>query len=139
MKKTWQAPRILVQEFEANEYVATCYQLYCAISGDGKGGVSHDSIRFNWRQKWNNDKWLVDPDGKDHGQPCANGSSYYVDKGQFYENSKPSSFVTNLTLGDPVGDGRQYAMWTSTDVSGGTGDYTHYGYAVETADRPNHS
>ena len=39
MKKTWQAPRILVQEFETNEYVAACYSLYCKISGDGKGGV----------------------------------------------------------------------------------------------------
>ena len=37
MKKTWQAPRIQVQEFETNEYVAACYSLYCAISGDGKG------------------------------------------------------------------------------------------------------
>ena len=31
MKKTWQAPRILVQEFEANEYVAACYSLYCML------------------------------------------------------------------------------------------------------------
>ena len=139
MKKNWQAPRIRVQEFEANEYVATCYQLYCAISGDGKGGVEHESIRFDQGKSWNGGKWYVNPDHKDHGQPCANGSSYNDVTKQFYENSKPSSFVTNLDLGDSVGDGRRYAMWTSTDVSGNTGEYTHYGYAIATDNRPNHS
>ena len=137
MKKTWQAPRILVQEFEAKEYVATCYQLYCAISGDGNGKVEHDSLKFDWRQPW--DKWTVEPDYLNHGQPCANGSSYDDVKKKFYENSKPSSFVTDLELGNPAGDGRRFAIWVSHDVSGGTGDYHHYGYAVPVDNRPNHS
>ena len=29
MKKQWTSPRILVQKFEANEYVAACYMLAC--------------------------------------------------------------------------------------------------------------
>lgn len=43
MKGTWEAPRIMVQEFEANEYVAACgdenkvYKFTCT-AGDGKRG-----------------------------------------------------------------------------------------------------
>lgn len=40
MKKNWQAPRIQVQEFEANEYVAACYSLFCKVSGDGYGNAT---------------------------------------------------------------------------------------------------
>lgn len=29
MKKQWTSPRVLVQEFEANEYVAACYRIFC--------------------------------------------------------------------------------------------------------------
>lgn len=29
MKKTWMEPRIMVQEFVANEYVAACYNIKC--------------------------------------------------------------------------------------------------------------
>lgn len=29
MRKTWEEPRILVQEFVANEYVAACYKIKC--------------------------------------------------------------------------------------------------------------
>ena len=43
MKKTWQAPRILVQEFETNEYVAACYSLYCMVAGDGEGRFYRDT------------------------------------------------------------------------------------------------
>lgn len=33
MKKTWEAPRIEVQEFEANEYVAACWGVACELKG----------------------------------------------------------------------------------------------------------
>ena len=137
MKKTWQAPRILVQEFETNEYVAACYSLYCAISGDGEGNVLYKSRKFNWTQKW--DGQIVEPDYKDHGQPCANGSSYNVK--DFFENSKPASLVDSVHLGSPAGVNKWYATWSSTDGgAAATGRYNHYGYAVlDDANRPNHS
>lgn len=31
MKKQWASPRILVQEFEANEYVAACWKINCNV------------------------------------------------------------------------------------------------------------
>lgn len=42
MKGTWEAPRIMVQEFEANEYVAACgdsgtvYKFQCNAGSEGK-------------------------------------------------------------------------------------------------------
>lgn len=138
MKKNWQAPRIRVQEFEANEYVATCYSLYCKVSGDGEGGFTGNA----WFDKDVHD-WggfdTVKCDGQKHGEPCANGSSYYEEKKQFYENSKPVSSVDSITFGNDAGNGKWYATWGSTDgSSAATGHYTHYGFAVLDS-RPNHS
>lgn len=31
MRKTWEEPRILVQEFVANEYVAACWKIKCNV------------------------------------------------------------------------------------------------------------
>lgn len=31
MKKQWASPRVLVQEFEANEYVAACWKIKCNV------------------------------------------------------------------------------------------------------------
>lgn len=32
MKKTWEIPKAFVQEFEANEYVAACWGVACAVN-----------------------------------------------------------------------------------------------------------
>lgn len=48
MKGTWEAPRIMVQEFEANEYVAACgdsgtvYKFTCTAGGGEAGDVYAD-------------------------------------------------------------------------------------------------
>lgn len=34
MRKTWEEPRIIVQEFVANEYVAACYKIKCTTPND---------------------------------------------------------------------------------------------------------
>ena len=141
MKKNWQAPRIQVQEFEANEYVAACYSLYCAIAGDGKGKYKGDIVPFNQNKyNWGNFS-EIKADGLWHGRACAEGSSYSQELGLFYEVGKPGSKVDSSTieLGDNAGDGYQYATWVSID--GATGDrYTHYGYAkADDGSRPNHS
>lgn len=31
MSKTWETPRVLVEEFEENEYVAACYNVVCDV------------------------------------------------------------------------------------------------------------
>ena len=140
MKKTWQAPRILVQEFEANEYVAACYSLYCKVAGDGEGKYNGDTYFTDSVDSWGN-LGRIRADGQLHGKPCASGSSYNADKGQFYENSKPVSFVDSVNLGNEASPGKWYATWGSTDGgTAATGHYTHYGYAVlDDEGRPNHS
>lgn len=141
MKKTWQAPRILVQEFETNEYVAACYSLYCKVAGDGKGSYGGYDVKFDPRgssMDWG--PFKVTRDGMWHGKPCAEGSSYDDVHNLFYENSKPGSTIdpNSVHIGGDAGDSYQYATWISHDVNG-SGDYTHYGFAKAVDNRPNHS
>lgn len=140
MKKNWQAPRIRVQEFEANEYVAACYSLYCKVAGNGEGSYTTETRFTEDVQSWGN-LGTIKHDGQLHGKPCAQGSSYNEKTGQFYENSKPVSFVDSVNLGSEAGNGKWYATWGSTDGSeAATGHYTHYGYAMlDEPNRPNHS
>lgn len=52
MSKTWETPRVLVEEFEENEYVAACWGVKCDVDwanryemengGDYWNGVTHD-------------------------------------------------------------------------------------------------
>lgn len=136
MKKTWQVPRIQVQEFEANEYVAACYSLYCKVAGDGKGTYNKDT-KFNYNVSWGN-FGTIQGDWMDHGKPCALGTSYNKDKGEFYEYGKLSKASDIRIDKDVLSDGTQYATWISHDVNG-SGDYTHYGFAKAVDNRPNHS
>lgn len=50
MKKRWETPKAMVEEFEANEYVAACWGVKCDVGwsndyewmqGDYKNGVTH--------------------------------------------------------------------------------------------------
>ncbi len=100
MKKTWQAPRILVQEFEANEYVAACYSLFCKVSGDGHGKVTCGAAGVvdeyeGFQRTWGG--FAYTSDGKPHGKPCALGTSYNADKEEFYEYGKLSS-ASNIQI-----------------------------------------
>lgn len=55
MKKTWEEPKIMVQQFMPNEYVATCgdenrvYNFVCDAGGGTPGTVYEDS---NHNEKW---------------------------------------------------------------------------------------
>ena len=112
-----------------------------AIEGDGKGGVTCGDAGAidnyeGYTREWGG--FTYTSDGKPHGKPCALGTSYNADKGEFYEYGKLSS-ASNIQIDDKVqSDGSQCAIWTSHDVNG-TGDYNHYGYAVPVDNRPNHS
>jgi len=132
-----------VQEFEANEYVATCYDLFCAIAGDGYGKYNGNIVGFDQdKQNWGPFS-VVPRDGLWHGEACAKGSSYDQGTGLFYEVNKPSSKVdsTSVNISDtpsPNGVG-VYATWISINGSNGN-RYQHYGYAVENMKgHPNHS
>lgn len=141
MKKNWQAPRIQVQEFEANEYVAACYSLYCKVAGDGKGNFGGHNVEFTPKNEimdWG--EFQVRKDGMLHGKPCAEGSSYDAEHNLFYEDSKPGSTIdpNSVKIGGYAEGSYQYATWVSSDANG-TSNYTHYGYALAVDGRPDHS
>ena len=52
VRKSWETPRAMVEEFEANEYVAACWGVACDVDwandyewqqGDYNHGVTHDT------------------------------------------------------------------------------------------------
>ncbi len=54
MKKTWEAPRVLVQKFIANEYVAACYKIKCTTPN------GNSSYRYLYDDTNNNGVWDAD-------------------------------------------------------------------------------
>ncbi len=128
MEKEWLHPQIEVQNFEANEYVAACYDttngtltIQCNVGvWDGKKGA-----------------W-IDSEGNWHGDPCRTNTvaSYSGNSGTEY-NSDGSwkSDVTNLVINDGTDDGVLEngiwpATWHSVDAKGI--HYTHSGIATVT-------
>lgn len=66
MKNTWGSPRIVVEQFAPNEYVAACFQLACSVWSDNNG---HDSDPTYDRGGENNT----------HAQnACGNAANQYI-------------------------------------------------------------
>lgn len=146
MKRAWETPKALVEEFEANEYVAACYTLVCAIPGESETeiGDGTGTRYFNgtagpsWGRYTMWDGSPVYADGLAHGN-CGNEStSYDVDHGVGYEHNNDgtvkNAIISNIHIGSRANGNTYYATWQSNN---GT-LYTHYGYAIMDS-RPNHS
>ena len=146
MKKRWETPKTMVQRFEANEYVAACYTLVCAIPGrseteigDGTGTRyfnGTDGPSWNRYTLWDGNR--VYADGLAHGN-CGNEStSYDVDHNIGYEHNNDgtvkNAVISNIHIGSQYSGDTYYATWNSNN---GT-LYTHYGYAIMDSN-PNHS
>ena len=149
MKKKWETPRMMIQEFAPNEYVAACYTLVCAIPGsspteigdgtstrwftDSPNGRTTPFVRStNWDGTW------VWADGLAHGN-CGNEStSYDVDYNIGYEHNNDgtvkNAVISNVHIGSQASGNRYYATWNSDN---GT-MYTHYGFAIMDSNQ-NHS
>ena len=149
MKKAWETPKALVEEFEANEYVAACYTLVCAIPGSSASEIGDgtstrwftDSPHGNTSPYTGSTTWggvHVQADGLAHGN-CGNEStSYDVDHNVGYEHNNDgtvkNAVISNVHIGSQTSGNTYYATWQSNN---GT-LYTHYGYAIMDS-RPNHS
>lgn len=147
MKKEWEAPKSIIQRFDPNEYIAACYTLVCAIPGrsateigDGTGTRYFDGAdgppwgRYTF---WDGNR--VYADGLAHGN-CGNEStSYDVDNGIGYEHNNDgtvkNAVISNVDIGSHFSGNTYYATWQSNN---GT-LYTHYGFAIMDANKPNHS
>ncbi len=139
MRKIWEKPVPIVDKFEANEYIAACYTLVCAIPGRSADEIG-DGTSARWFEKDKNwgGQW-VQADNLDHGN-CGNEStSYDIDHSVGYEHNDDGTVKNAVILNINVmsqtnGQGFNYATWQSDN---GT-LYTHYGFAIPN-DNPNHS
>lgn len=138
--RKWVSPKAVEENFTSNQNVANsisgCFSVYCMISGDGKG-------KFNEKKYFNRNAQFygntIYADGKQHGEPCARGSSLDTKTNNYYEYNKKSGLGEIDSLGPQESNGYIPVTWTSTDIDG-TGEYTHYGYAInDQPNKPNHS
>lgn len=151
MKKVWEEPKVDVQIFVPNEYVAACVTgtIQCAIPGNSPYEVN-DGIgtrNYSWgnvdNSRWNGP--TLDYDGQDHGicgeaaaitfsDSDGSGSGYEMNHGVL-DRSRPIYNITGYTLAEGTYD----VTWNSN--SGGP-TYNHYGVLTITNidnSKPNHS
>lgn len=122
MKKAWREPKILVQQFTPNEYVAACYHGVCNISGyvfnDSNGNGQYDPGKDTYNYKntaCNHDYWI---EGQDAKLPAKNA---FVFKDIKY----------GLSSGHLEGVGDPVPAWNF--------DQTHTTTTMDLENRPNHS
>lgn len=87
MKGTWEAPRIMVQEFEANEYVAACgdsgkvYNFKC----DAGVGVTHGAGLLKTKYVWDVTT--------DDGRKLTSLGGYYGPCGETHQAESDDEFI----------------------------------------------
>lgn len=131
MKKDYQKPMLISEEFILNEYVAACYNF---------------KALFHCHYGENNTN--------NHGEPCA---TTYVDINGIHATGHEGTIekwgipILNIDwngfdLSDAkVGDKIRGIKWTSYDTVNNTGEYNHQGWGEirsaveEIPGRPNHS
>lgn len=117
MKKTWEEPRILVQQFMPNEYVAAC----------GASGVVYN-FECNAGSRWNEYNVYLEDDtpyatsGRDYGG-CHTDYSGYYPCGETHKADSDSGFLKGYMykqdfLGEDTGSKIDVIIWTKnyTDV-----------------------
>lgn len=112
MKKTWEEPKIMVQKFVANEYVAAC----------GTSGVVYN---FECNAGEKHKKYAVkDSKGKVatiSGRYMDGDDWYYHPCGETHQAESNSGFLTGYHLDDP--ETRKYdeniavIIWTANDTN----------------------
>ena len=140
MKKRWGTPRAVVEEFEANEYVAVCWGVECDVNwaneyekqhgGDYWKGVTHDEAHCG-----NSSNQVIRTD--DYGNPKRMvetgtdglgtlGCTIYYDP--YYNQVRD---VSTVKIGDTI-------YWTTSAADGRT--WNHMGKVFGTAEgHPNRS
>lgn len=150
MKKRWGTPRAVVEEFEANEYVAACYSVVCNVN-------AANAVEQKWpiwvsgrfgRGHWSNNY----DEGQTHSATaCGALGNYYV-----IDNNEDGKFDSMIEISSDLGrlpctiyTGADYsttASWSgitsgqtiywTTSTSDGSRTWHHQGM-VGTSD-PNH-
>lgn len=163
-KMMWTKPEMNEVAFAANEYVAGCYTLRCALPGISSTEVEENSADSPYYAEYwvgtrrGEEDWILDsyhgsskPSGEDydawdwsmgplHGS-CAHGSSSYNEDTRIaYESSKPSATIWDVVIGTLVNGNIFNATWKSSEKGVNSEDYySHVGFGYLNEDRPNHS
>lgn len=140
MKKTWVGPRIEVQQFVPDEYVASCWQVACKVGNGNYGG-------YDWRC------WGGQPSGDqadDHTGSCssAGNNQFRVNEdGSVTFVSESSSDQGTLTGGytsyidnnkNGIVDAGDVIFWYTTGSENRR--WNHYGTVANISDdHPNRS
>ena len=153
MKLEWKNPEIMVEKFQANEYVAACVTgtIQCAIPGnspyainDGTGSRNNNSNLYQWN-RWDWPGAHLPPDGLDHGicgestsitfsDSDGSGSGFEMNHGVL-DRTRPIYNIDGYSLST----GSYNVTWQSNN---GSRQYNHYGILTITNidnSRPNHS
>lgn len=138
--KRWKTPKTVVQEFEANEYVAACWGVGCDVSwsnnyekwqGDYWNGVTHDAAHCG-----NSSNQVIFDDNDDGiaDRMIETGTDGLGDLAcKIYTNARYDTIrdVSSVKVGDTI-------YWTTTASDGRT--WNHMGTVFATADgHPNRS
>lgn len=129
MKKMWREPRIDVQQFTPNEYVAACYYGNCNISGEVFMDTNHDG-QYDVdtdEYKYTNDACghYFSVTGQDSPQPQAN--AFVVDR----------EWVTDWW--GPFPAGGHWEVHSATPVYNFDNVHVATMDSIHTHERPNHS
>lgn len=152
VRKSWETPRAMVEEFEANEYVAACYNVVCDVTAANK-------VEQNWiieRPWWQGGNTNNYDAGQTHS-PTACGAlgNYFVmdnnNDGKFDamieisadQGRLPCTIYTGADYSTPASwsgiTSGQTIYWT-TSSSDGSRTWHHQGMVgLENSDHPNRS
>ena len=138
--KKWETPQTVVQEFEANEYVAACWGVGCNVNwsndyekrqGDYGNGVTH-----TWNHCGNSSNQVIFDDNDDGiaDRMIETGTDGLGDLAcTIYTDGtyRTEKNVSSVSIGDTI-------FWTTTASDGRT--WNHMGTVFATADgHPNRS
>lgn len=142
MKRRWGTPRAVVEEFEANEYIAVCWQIACTVGARGaenypnpdphkpQSGVTHSHNSDKTGCGWAHSQYIVEV-GNDEFNVTEYGANILpcsLTKDKSW--SGLSSTISDVEPGDMI-------YWT-TSLDNRT--WYHYGtVGAKNPDHPNRS
>ena len=113
MKKTWEEPKILVQKFVANEYVAACGTSGVVYNFECNAGEKHKKYAVK-----DSNGNVATISGKYMNGGGLLGGSYYHPCGETHEADSDSGFLTGFHLDDTEtwwDDDIKVIIWTDHD------------------------
>ncbi len=140
MLEKWETPRVTIQEFEPNEYVAACWGVACNFNDANNYEIKHGfwdngNVSHAKDHCGNSSNQVIYDDNEDGTadrmvETGTNGLGNLSCKIYFSDNYTTERLVSSVKVND-------YIYWTT---SAGDRTWHHQGYVTATADgHPNRS